>query len=152
MPRAWTIGSSRSRSATPRLSYSRKTRGFTRRGIALRPVRGHAPLAVHPVRVVEVAQVGPVLLVEAGHLLELFLGHVDEEALLGLVDRDRRPRHREQLAAEAEDAAERQHRISDAAGDHVDHQLFDAADVIAAEVDDAIVGEGRSAERPAKLV
>src|SRR5450755_402221 len=140
MPSAWTIRSSRSRSATPRMSYSRNTRGFTRRVVTRScPVRRHAPLAIHPVRVVEVAQIRPVSLVKAGHLLERILCHVREEALLAFVDRERRPRHREQLAAIAEDAAERQHGVGDATRDHVDHQLLDPTDILTREVDHAIV-------------
>src|ERR1700759_4418271 len=106
--------SSRSRSAPPRISYSRKTRGFTPRVVAQTqdglassasgPVGSDSPLPINAVRVVEVAQVGPVILVEPRHLLEVVLRHVDEEALARLVDGDRRPRHREQLAAKPEDA------------------------------------------------
>src|SRR5664279_4435326 len=140
MPSAWTMRSSRSRSATPRMSYSRKTRGFTRRVVTRsRPVRRHAPLAIHPVRVVEVAQIWPVSFVKTWHLFERVLGHIREEALLAFVDRERRPRHREQLAAVAEDPAERQHRVGDAPGDDVDHQLLDPADILAREVDHAIM-------------
>src|SRR4051812_14219160 len=137
MPSAWTMRSSRSRSATPRISYSRKTRGFTPRVVARRlgPVRGDSPLPINAVRVVEVAQIGPVILVESRHLLEVIFRDVDEEPLARLVDGDRGPWHREQLPAKPENPAERQHGVGDAARDHVDHQLLDAADIVTVEID-----------------
>ena len=45
-----------------------------------------------------------------------------------------------------EESAERQHRVRDAPGRHVDHQLLDPADVLTREVDDLVVNERRGAE------
>src|SRR6185437_10064914 len=69
------------------------------------PVRSGVVVAVDPRGITLVAEIGPVVLVEARRDLELILREVHDEALVRLVDLDRAPRQREQLVAHAEEAA-----------------------------------------------
>src|SRR5688572_17305163 len=131
----------RARDRAPALIARRRVRPR-----ASRPVRRRAPVVIDAGRVLEIVQIRPVVLVEAGHLLERLARDVHDEALLRLVDRQRRPRQREQLAAEPEESAEREHGIRDATRGHIDHQLLDPPDVLPRQIDDSIPDERSRAE------
>jgi tellurite resistance protein len=88
-----------------------------------------------------VAEIGPVVLVEAGSSLEDLLRHVQDQTLAVLVDDGRAERDGEQLVADAEHAAEADDEVGDAPGIEIDHDLLDAAEIFAGRVDDAIPAE-----------
>src|SRR3546814_18490279 len=67
---------------------------------------------------------------------KVVLGNVEAVAVLFLVIFEQRPRQWEQAGAEAHRAAEAHHRIGDAAGIFVDHEVDDRPEPLAVASDD----------------
>src|SRR5215217_120556 len=78
------------------------------------PVGLRAIISVSGLVELRIREVGPIVLVETGRFLEAGFVDVHDEALLVGVDRQRRPRYREQLVAHSEEATERQNGIRNA--------------------------------------
>src|SRR5215831_11233253 len=85
-----------------------------------------------------ILEVRPVILVESRRVLEALLVHVQDESLVLTRELHRLHRHCEQLVPHAEESAEREDRVADAAELRIDHQILDLAQVLAASVDDGI--------------
>ena len=82
------------------------------------------------------------ILVEAFRALELLLADVEHEALFLRVERQRAPGNREQLGTHAQEAAEREHGISDASRPDIEHDRFDLAKALACRVYDFVADQG----------
>src|SRR6185437_17013653 len=87
---------------------------------------------------------GPMLVVEAGRLLEPLAIDVEHEAAALLVEAERFPGNREELRAEAEHAAPCEHAVRDAAARHVEHHVLELAELLAARVLDHVAHERRA--------
>src|SRR5580658_7818716 len=73
------------------------------------PVGGDAVVGVYFRSPGRIGHIGPIVLIEARSVLQRLLIHIQDEALLVLVHLKRAPRHREQLAPDAENSAEGKH-------------------------------------------
>src|SRR5580692_8017645 len=82
-----------------------------------------------------VAEVGPVVLVEAGRVLEQGFVDVEHGAVVGGVEGEGVEGDGEILVAQAEKAAERKYGVGNAAGG-IDDQIFDLAEVFVLGIDD----------------
>src|SRR5207237_188454 len=76
-------------------------------------------------------QIGPVVFVEPGGLLEIFFAHIEDDGFLILSQLKSFPRNREVLVAEAKKSTEIQNDVLDVAVAGIDDKIFDVPKFLA---------------------
>ena len=77
-----------------------------------------------------VCHIGPVVLIESRCIFEAVLLHVQHEAFILRVERQRVPRRCEKLFAHTEEASEGQHCVTHFAAAHVQHDFLDVTQIL----------------------
>src|SRR5690606_39173872 len=121
--------------ARHRLALQIHTAGFN--DYPLRHCRPVGFLLVEVVNVViplPVWSLGPVVLIEARRTFQQFFVRIHNEPLVLGVHFERLPRYSEQLVADTQNAAKRQHRIGNSPRVNVDHDLFELTQTFASTI------------------